>query len=95
MSEAVAVERGDVSNTQRQTVCHLQQHCRYSCLHVLVCVWRGMSEHICQVMYVLHLCVKLNNVYYIYCMTRCVCEFRFVHISLCMPVCVSALATCE
>lgn len=36
MSEAVAVERGDVSNTQRQTVCHLQQHCRYNCLHVLV-----------------------------------------------------------
>lgn len=52
-----------------------------------------MSEHICQLMYVLYLCVKLNNVYCIYCMTGCVCEF--VHMSLCMPVCVSVLVTPE
>lgn len=55
-------------------------------------MWRAASEYICRLMYVLHECVNLNNVYCIYFMpAECAlaaCECGHVCQSVMYPSCV-------
>lgn len=77
MSEAVAVERGDVSNTQGQTVCHLQQYYRSSCL----CLYVYMYKSKLCILYILHARV---------CWWVFICVLEFVHYSACF--CIGSLS---
>lgn len=85
MSEAVAAERRDVCDTQRQTVCHLQaaQH-NEGAVCKCVCVWTAISEYIGELMSAQH--VYAHPAY-----TECL----GVNLHCAFELCVSARAACQ